>query len=122
MMRLAMLCCSLVLPAALACAGAKPDSLNQQPELLSSITVTYPETALAAKAEGTVYVRVAIDEKGKVIKVSVAKGVHASLDSAALAATRDLRFSPARHDGSAVKSEVTIPIRFVLDRAEKKKK
>jgi protein TonB len=64
-----------------------------------------------------VYLRVAVDERGRVSAVSVIRSSgHGSLDrQAAETVRRRWRFRPARAGGAAVASEVVIPIQFALD-------
>lgn len=94
-----------------------PMPLHGMPDLWKRFV--YPEMAVEQKIQGTVYVKASVDEKGNVVAVKVMKGVHALLDSAAVRAVRDTPFSPGMHEGKAVKSEVTIPIKFELQGSEK---
>jgi protein TonB len=76
----------------------------------------YPITALREGVEGTVLLRVLVDEQGKPIQVLIleSSGSH-SLDMAArdhvLAAWR---FHPAQRDGHAVQAWAQVPVKFSL--------
>jgi TonB family protein len=62
----------------------------------------YPESALAARAQGRVSVQVLIGEKGEVITASAVSG-DPLLRSSAVAEAREARFSPTRLSGNPVK-------------------
>jgi TonB family protein len=62
----------------------------------------YPPIARAARASGTVGVRIVVDEGGKVIAAQ-ADGGHPLLRTAAVQAAREWQFTPARLDGKPVK-------------------
>lgn len=75
----------------------------------------YPAEAIARGIEGTVVLRLTIDEQGRVIEVEVARSSgHAILDEAAVAAVRSWRGRPARRGGRAVRVRQLLPIRFRL--------
>ncbi len=71
-------------------------------------TVAYPKEAAALAIEGTVKLRVALDEQGRVVDVKVLSGLGHGLDQAAVdAIEHHCRFTPAiAHDGQ--------PIAFVI--------
>lgn len=75
----------------------------------------YPVSARRRGQEGRVLLDLRIAADGKVAAVSIRKssGVR-SLDRAAVDTVRTWRFDPARENGAAVSSEVTIPILFKL--------
>lgn len=60
----------------------------------------YPAVAAAATVPGVVYVRVSIDETGRVIKAQVRSG-HKLLNDAALKAAKQWRFTSCGHPQSA---------------------
>ena len=53
--------------------------------------------------------------KGGLQNAEVEKGVNKDLNSAAVSAVKDTKFTPGENDGKKVKAEVTIPIKFKLD-------
>ncbi len=72
----------------------------------------YPAIARAVGAEGTVKVQVIIDETGNVIAAKVVSG-HPLLQSAAVEASRQARFSPTKLQGEPVKVSGVITYNFV---------
>lgn len=75
----------------------------------------YPETARAAGIEGKVFVRVKIDEAGKVVGTQVVKSSgRDDLDKAATDAIRLTKWNPAQKNDQAVKVEISIPVVFRL--------
>jgi TonB family protein len=72
----------------------------------------YPEIARQADAEGTVAVEVVIDEEGNVIEARAASG-HPLLQSAAVNASREAKFSPTRLEGEPVRVRGVITYNFV---------
>src|SRR5262249_44719750 len=73
----------------------------------------YPPDALAARLEGRVLLRVAIDAAGRVtdVRVHESSGVE-SLDQSALTTVRGWLFTPARRGGVPVPYEFLKPIEF----------
>jgi TonB family protein len=71
----------------------------------------YPAIAKQAKASGTVVVQVTIDENGSVISAHAASG-HPLLQSAAVAAAKQARFSPTLLMGEPVKVTGVIVYNF----------
>jgi len=76
--------------------------------------VVYPEFAVRAGIEGTVYLLVYIDKTGKVTKVEVQKGIGAGCDEAAIEAVKKVKFIPGKQRGKPVNVKMSIPIRFKL--------
>lgn len=75
----------------------------------------YPRQAIDQGIQGTVFVQYDIDETGKVAGVSVLRGVHELLDSAAMDLVKSLPVHlPGRQRGKAVRVRYTVPIRFTL--------
>jgi TonB family protein len=80
---------------------------------ISKPSPAYPAIALAARASGVVTVQIVVDEEGKVISASAVSG-HPLLQSAAVAAARQARFSPTLLSGQPVKVSGVITYNFVL--------
>ena len=80
---------------------------------ISKPSPAYPPIAKAARAEGVVTVQIVVDEEGKVISASAVSG-HPLLQSAAVAAARQARFSPTLLEGQPVKVSGVITYNFVL--------
>jgi protein TonB len=81
-------------------------------EPLSDIRLRYPEN-VGAPVTGKVRVRVYIDEGGVVRKIEIASSDPPGLfDEAARQAWQDVRFSPARKNGAAVKSQKLLELTY----------
>jgi periplasmic protein TonB len=76
----------------------------------------YPGPALRARQQGTVLLRIVVDEAGKPVEVEVARSSgHRALDRAAVDyALRQLRFRPALRDGRPVRAVAQVPVAFRL--------
>jgi protein TonB len=93
--------------------------VEDPPEIIGGLesiqrNVVYPETAIRAGVEGTVYVMVFVDENGNVERADVVKGIGAGCDEAAVSAIMQAKFIPGKRNGKPVKVRVMIPIRFKL--------
>lgn len=78
----------------------------------------YPATAIRARTEGKVLLKVRVDVDGKVERIEIARSSgHATLDAAAREAVRHARFKPVLRDGIAVPAWGLVPIAFRLDQA-----
>ena len=73
----------------------------------------YPVIARAARASGTVEVKVIIDLDGNVIAAASISG-HPLLQAAAVSAARDARFTPTKVNGQPVKVVGVIQYNFFL--------
>lgn len=76
--------------------------------------VTYPKTAKKAGIEGRVIVQFVVDADGTVTSPKVVRGIHKTLNQAALAAVRKQTFTPGRRDGDAVPVKMSLPVTFRL--------
>ena len=76
----------------------------------------YPRDSARLGQEGTVTLRVLVDESGAILQVGVEQSSgHRSLDQAALRhVKREWRFRPAVVDGRAVRAWAIVPIEFSL--------
>ncbi|MCK4233693.1 energy transducer TonB [candidate division WOR-3 bacterium] len=74
----------------------------------------YPEIAKQAGIEGTVILKLLVDEDGKVLKVKVLKGLAKDLDEAAIKTAYATTFYPAKQRDKPVKVWVSMPIIFKL--------
>jgi protein TonB len=77
--------------------------------------VNYPPDLWEQQVEGTVVLRLHLDERGTVVpdstRVSETSG-YPALDSAALRAVPDMRFAPARRGGQPVATTFLQPVHF----------
>jgi TonB family protein len=77
--------------------------------------ILYPQKDLDAGHEGTVIVQAYVDENGDVTKASILKSPGlASLDSAALNAVKQTKFTPAMQRDKSIGVWISIPIEFRL--------
>lgn len=92
-------------------------AVEDMPDIIGGLesiqrNVVYPDLAIRAGVEGTVYVTAFVDDKGIVTKTVIAKGIGAGCDEAAAVAVAKARFNPGKQRGKPVKVRVSIPIRF----------
>jgi len=84
------------------------------PVLLIKVEPEYSEQARQAKYQGTVLLRVIIDEKGFPRQISVIRPLGMQLDEKAIEAVKHWRFKPATKEGKAVPVEATVEVNFRL--------
>jgi TonB family protein len=87
------------------------------PQIQTKVEPIYPKDAIAARAEGGVYLQVAIREDGTVGEIEVRQHADgwASLDDAAVKAVSQWTYSPAMQDGRPVKVVCVVLVEFRLD-------
>jgi TonB family protein len=90
-------------------------NVDKVPVLKSVIKPEYPFSAKAEGLEGTVYLKLLIDEKGNVAKVKIEQGVRDLLDHSAVKAAKKAKFSPAMIKNKPVKGWVILPVKFKLE-------
>jgi TonB family protein len=93
---------------------------EQMPKIIGGIDaimekIVYPEEAKADRIEGKVYISTFININGDVVRTEIIKSVHPLLDSAAMKAVNEVKFTPATNKGKNVKIQIAIPILFKLD-------
>ena len=77
--------------------------------------LVYPEIARKAGVEGRVFVKVLIDQQGRVIDTQVIKSLgNNGCDEAAISAIKSVRWRPAKQRDRPVKVWVSIPVMFML--------
>lgn len=87
------------------------------PQVLHRVKPEYPPQAREKGWEGRVILNVTVDTMGMVRRVEVVRSSgYAVLDSAAIAAVKQWRFSPAREDGRPVEATLLIPFQFSLSK------
>lgn len=74
----------------------------------------YPEEALNAKIEGTVFIKYTIDYEGKVIKCRVIKGLNYGCDEEAIRLVKLLKFKTAKTRKIKIRYFKSIQIHFKL--------
>lgn len=79
--------------------------------------IDYPRALYEQRVEGTVVLRLFVDDTGAVVpdstQVAEASG-YPALDSAALAGVTEMRFAPAQQDGRPVATSFLQPVHFRL--------
>lgn len=96
-------------------ASRPPTPGNSRPQLAKQSTIQYPPLARNMGIEGSVRVRVEIDEGGCVIAATVL-GTSASemLDQAAVRRAFEMEWVPAEVDGKAARYAAILPVNFGL--------
>lgn len=90
--------------------------LDELPLLVWNKKPEYPASALKDKAEGLVETKLYIDKLGAVSKVEITQSSgRQDLDNAALEAARQYKFTPAKLNGAAVNSWVSVPFDFRMN-------
>lgn len=89
-----------------------------QPVNLEQIqrSVTYPEIALKLRIEGDVWLKMWVDKKGDVRKVILVKSLYPPLDSIAIEAYKNLKFTPALQRDIPVDVWVSMPFRWRINK------
>jgi protein TonB len=77
--------------------------------------LVYPEIARKAGVEGRVFIKVLIDQQGRVVDTQVVKSLgNNGCDEAAISAIKSVRWKPAKQRDKPVKVWVSIPVVFML--------
>jgi protein TonB len=98
-----------------------PDYVQYEtaPEVIKQVQPVYPEAARRDSIEGTVWLKVWIDESGDVVQVNLQKSDGKMFDQPAIAAAKQWTFKPAVLKGKPVAVWVSIPFRFRLMESDK---
>ena len=94
---------------------APPGSADTEPTISGEVKIDYPPEAKKSEIEGTVRLRVTIDETGAVTAVSVISGPGYGLNEAARDAMKRFKWKPATKGGEAVGYTITYAYTFLLD-------
>jgi protein TonB len=99
-------------------AVAPPGPPSQELKTKSRVEPVYPPAARRAGEEGTVKLRILVDERGAPREVQVAQGSgFARLDQAAIEAVRKWRFAAATNGSTAITAWTQVAITFKLTNA-----
>jgi TonB family protein len=90
------------------------NQVNTPPVLILKFEPEYSEQARQSKFQGTVLLRVVIDEKGFPREIGVTRPLGLGLDEKAMEAVRRWRFKPATKDGKPVAMEAVVEVNFRL--------
>ena len=88
--------------------------VEKSPKIIKQVMPVYPEMAVRAGMEGTVWVKVLVDKEGIPVRAVVIKSTAELFDEPAIAAAMGFRFTPAIMNQGPVKVWVSIPFRFQL--------
>ena len=89
--------------------------VEKAPEIVKKIEPRYPEIAIRAGIEGTVFLNLWVDKMGKVRKAVVLRSEAQVLNSSAEEAAMQWLFTPAIMQHNPVSVWVSIPFRFKLN-------
>lgn len=89
--------------------------LTKQVKVRKLVKPEYTKEAKEAEVEGTVLLRITIDETGKVVNVTVEKTIGYGLEKAAIEAIKKTEFEPGYVGDKPVLTTVLLPVRFVLE-------
>lgn len=98
-----------------------PGGIDAMMKFLSRVA-TYPKEAVELGVSGIVYVQFVVERDGKVTEVTVDKGCHPVLDSAAVAAVQQFPlWIPAKQGAKAVRSMLVLPIQYKLTKKDNRR-
>jgi protein TonB len=93
--------------------------IHHDPRLLtppSELKPPYPQSKILSEEEAVLTLRLAIDERGRVVAVDpIGRADRAFLDAARRYLIAHWRYQPATEDGRAVASSITVNLHFELD-------
>lgn len=92
--------------------------VEKQPQIVKRVIPKYPDMALRAGLEGTVWVKVLVDRDGLPKKAVVIKSTAELFNDAAVEAAMKFVFTPAVMNNGPVKVWVSIPFKFLLKDAQ----
>ena len=84
------------------------------PSFLHRVMPSYPILAKRLEKQGTVLLRVTIDESGRPAQVEILQKAGFGLDEEAVKAVKESTFVPAKREGKPLTCKALLPIRFVL--------
>ncbi|MBI4429427.1 MAG: energy transducer TonB [Ignavibacteriales bacterium] len=88
--------------------------VEKEPVIVKSVEPKYPEIALRAGLEGTVYIKMWVDKQGKVRKVIVLKSDAEIFNQNAIDAAMQWKYAPALMQQGPVSVWVAVPFKFRL--------
>jgi TonB family protein len=90
--------------------------VESQPQVLEQPSPVYPESAQKEKIQGTIWLKIYVDENGAVKEVKTAKrtGINDEMEQSAIDAAKKTKFKPAVYEGKPTDCWVVIPYRFKL--------
>ncbi len=91
-------------------------AVEKNPVIIKSVKPVYPDLAMRAGLEGSVWVKIWVDKEGKTRKAVVMKSDADIFEEPALAAARQFVFTPAYMNNGPVAVWVSIPFKFRLEK------
>lgn len=88
--------------------------VEKQPQIVKRVMPKYPDMAIRAGLEGTVWVKILVDKDGMPKKAVVIKSSAELFNDAAVQAAMGFVFTPAVMNNGPVKVWVSIPFKFLL--------
>jgi TonB family protein len=85
-----------------------------QPELIWKSEPEYTEEARKVKLQGTVQLRIVVDERGRAESIEVTHGLGLGLDERAVAAVRQWKFKPGMRGTKPVPTVAIVQVSFRL--------
>ena len=85
------------------------------PRFLRRVLPHYPQLAREMGKEGTVLLRLTLDERGRLMEAVVVRGAGSGFDEQALRAVKESTFNPAKRDGRPVMCRANLPVKFILE-------
>jgi TonB family protein len=83
--------------------------------------IKYPEEARKKGVEGTVYVTFVIEKDGTINSIKILRGIGSGCDEEAIRVISLMpKWKPGMQDGKTVRFQFNMPIKFSLDKGEKK--
>lgn len=89
--------------------------VTSMPRVAKRVAARYPERMRELGIEGRVVLQLTVGPSGKVVKVKVLKSLRKELDEAAIAAAKQMVFTPAKVGATAVTVKIPYTFTFVLD-------
>ena len=90
---------------------------DKAPKLKHYVQPEYPVLARNGDIEGTIVMKITVDERGRVISATVLKTTaNGMFDDAGRKAAMQWTFEPAEQSGNPVKATITVPLEFSLNR------
>lgn len=94
--------------------------VDEMPEMIGGTSVLYgeieyPRSAVRAGIEGRVFIQFVVDKEGNVRDEKVLRDIGGGCGEAALAAVREVKFTPGRLKGEVVNVQYSMPVTFKLE-------
>jgi len=90
-------------------------AFDEPPVLIESVKPVYPDVAREVGIEGTVLLRLLVNEDGAVVETDIIRSdVTPDMEKAAISAAMNYRFKPAKQRNVPVKAHVALPVIFKI--------